>query len=231
MRCIIVDDERLAREGLEELVERTPFLEHCGSFGSAFKAMEFLNSNSIDLLLLDIQMPDMTGLELMKVLPSPPKVIFTTAYREYAVDGFELNAVDYLLKPISYERFLKAIQKVHTVGSTGQKEEAYIFVKSESSIVKIPLNEILFFETAKDYIFIHTTQKRYMTLVPLRQVEEKLPEEHFIRVHRSYVVGLKHITKMEGNLLFLGDKKVPISRRMKDEVYKRIVGNRLIERS
>ncbi len=231
MRCIIVDDEILAREGLEELVVKTPFLEHCGSFGSAFKAMEFLRENEVDLILLDIQMPDMTGLELMKVLVNPPEVIFTTAYREFAIDGFELNAVDYLLKPISYERFLKAVQKVMPNNKSKSTESDYIFVKCDGSIVKIPLKEILFIETAKDYIFIHTLHKRYMTLVPLRQVEEKLPNEHFVRVHRSYVVGLSHVNKMEGNLLHLGDKKVPISRRLKEEVYQRIVGNRLIERT
>ena len=228
--CIIVDDEPLAREGLEAFVKRTPFLKHQISFGSPFKALEYLRSHPTDILFLDIQMPDMTGLELMKVLQQPPKVIFTTAYREFALDGFELNAVDYLLKPISYERFLKAVQKALPAEKQPSNDADHIFVKCDGMIVKIPLGDILYIETAKDYVFIHTPETRYMALVSLRQIEENLPASSFMRVHRSFLVGLGHVEKMQGNRLHIRDKKIPISRPLRDEVYQKIVGNRLIER-
>lgn len=229
MRCIIVEDEPLARQGMEGFIRKTPFLEHVASFGSALKALAFMRTQPVDLLFLDIQMPDMTGLELMNALPDPPKVIFTTAYREFAVDGFDLNALDYLLKPISYERFLRAVQKTNQATPKSTSED-YFFIKSDGVMVKIPFSEIFFIETAKDYVFIHTLQQRHMALVPLRQLEEKLPTKQFIRVHRSYLINLARVTKIEGNLLHLGTHKVPISRRLKEQVYSIIIGNRLLER-
>ncbi len=230
-RCIVVDDEPLARQGIEGYIKRTPFLEHVSSFGTAFKALEFLRREEIDLLFLDIQMPDMTGLELIKVLNHPPKVIFVTAYREFALDGFELDAVDYLLKPISYERFLKAAHKALPPVQAERQDESHFFVKCNGLMVKIPFADILYLETAKDYVFIHTLQQRYMALVPLRQLEERLSSDQFMKVHRSYVVQISKVDKIEGSLLHLAEHKVPVSRRLRDEVYKRIIGDRLIERS
>ena len=230
VRCLIVDDEPVARKGIEEYIEKTPNLECVISLGSAHKALEYLEHNEVDIMFLDIQMPDMTGLDLMKVLNNPPQVIFTTAHREFALEGFELNAVDYLLKPISYNRFLKAVQKTLSKKIKASIQKDHIFIKCDGLIVKILLDEVLFIETAKDYIFIHTLNKKHLTLISLRQIQESLPEAKFMKVHRSYIVGLQHVEKIEGNLLYVKNHKIKISRLLKTEVYNRIIGNRLIER-
>lgn len=234
MRCLIIDDEPLARKGLEDFVNRTPFLQHLKSFSSAIEAMDFLRQNNVDIMFLDIQMPDMTGIELMEVLPDHPQVIFTTAHREFAFEGFELNALDYLLKPFSYKRFLKAVNK--TIGRkdenplSEEKTKPYIFVKANGMIVKIYIEDITHIETANDYVFIYTVHDRYMTLVSLKHIEAELPKNLFIRVHRYYLVGLRHVKKLEGNLVYVGDRKIKISRSLRNGVYDVIVGNKLIER-
>jgi len=229
-KCLIVDDESLARKGIEEYINKTPYLVCASSLGSAHKALEYLKENEVDILFLDIQMPDMTGLEFMKVLSNPPQVIFTTAHREFALDGFELNAVDYLLKPISYNRFLKAVQKTLALNTNTTSQKEAIFIKCDGLIVKILCDEILFIETAKDYVFIQTTKKKYLTLISLRQIQESLPACKFMKVHRSYVVGIQHVEKIEGNLLYIENHKIKISRLLKTDVYTKIIGNRLIER-
>lgn len=225
--CLVVDDEVLAREGIEAFILQTPFLDHVSSFGSAEPTLHFLKNHTVDLLFLDIQMPEMTGLELIKKIENPPQVIFTTAYREFAIDGFELNAVDYLLKPISYDRFLKAAKKA--VAAQSEKRD-HIFIKSNGMIIKILLDTILYIESAKDYIFIHTTNNKYLTLISLRQIELSLPGSKFMRVHRSYLIALKQVERIEGHQLHIGEQRIPISRPLREEVYKRIIGNRLIER-
>jgi len=229
-RCLIVDDESLARKGLEEYIEKSPNLECVSSLGSAHKALAYLKENKVDLLFLDIQMPEMTGLEFMKVLSNPPQVIFTTAHREFALDAFELNAVDYLLKPIAYNRFLKAVQKTLANNTEKSVQNEAVFIKCDGVIVKILCEEILFIETAKDYVFIQTRNKKYLTLISLRQIQESLPLSIFMKVHRSYVVNVQQVDRMEGNLLYLEQHKIKISRQLKKEVYERIIGNRLIER-
>ncbi len=232
MKCLIVDDEHLARKGLEDFVYRTPFLEHIASLPSAWSAIEFLKNHTVDIMFLDIQMPDMTGVELMHTLNHPPQVIFTTAHREFALDGFDLNAADFLLKPFSYNRFLKAVDKTLPSDTHNPKEgKPHIFIKSDGTIVKVLIDHITFVETAKDYVFVHTINDRYLTLVSLRQIEQELPDSKFMRIHRSYLVGLGHVKKLEGNLLYVGSHKIRISRTLRNEVYKRIVGNDLIGRS
>ncbi len=228
--CIVVDDEPLAREGIEGFIRQTSSLAHAGSFASALKAIEYLQGTKVDLMFLDIEMPDMTGLEMMNVLVRPPHVIFTTAYREFAVDGFELNAVDYLLKPISYDRFLKAVHKIQ-VAPTSDSTTDHIFVKCDGMIVKIPLKDILYVETAKDYVFIHTVHAKYMTLVSMRQLESTLPKSQFMRVHRSYLIAFQHVEKIEGNRLHIAGNRIPMSRNLREAVYECIIGDRLIERS
>ncbi|WP_394748969.1 LytR/AlgR family response regulator transcription factor [Spongiimicrobium salis] len=231
MKCLIVDDEPLARRGLEDFVEQTPFLEHIGSLPSAMEAMELLKQKTVDILFLDIQMPDMTGIDLLHAISSPPQVIFTTAHRKFALDGFELNAVDFLLKPFSYQRFLKAVNKVGEIESP--KEETikhHIFIKSNGMIIKIFIDAITYIETANDYIHIHTLDTKYLTLISLKHIEEELPKDKFIRVHRYYLVGVSHITKLEGNLIYVGETKIKISRTLRNKVYQSIIGNKLIAR-
>lgn len=231
-RCVVVDDEPLARKGVEDFIGQTPFLEHVQSFSSAIEALAFLKQHSVDILFLDIQMPDMSGIELMNVLSNPPKVIFTTAHREFALDGFELNVADFLLKPFSYSRFLKAVNK--TMKSSDQTKDAqakdHIFIKCEGMIVKVLIADITYVESAKDYVKIHTQENTYLTLVSLKQIAQELPKEQFIRVHRYYLVAFKYIDKLEGNLLYVNNNRITISRTLRNKVYGAIIGNKLIER-
>ncbi|MBS9463483.1 response regulator transcription factor [Flagellimonas sp. 389] len=232
--CLVVDDEPLARKGLEDFIDQTPFLEHVKSCSSAIEAKQFLKQNAVSIMFLDIQMPDMSGVELMQMLSNPPKVIFTTAHREFALDGFELNVVDFLLKPFSYNRFLKAVHK--TIALDAKKIEFkevkhHIFIKCDGMIIKVLIDTITYIETAKDYVKIHTVDTSYLTLVTLKQIEKELPKEKFIRVHRYYLVGLQHIVKLEGNLIYVAGHRIKISRALRNQVYETIIGNKLIERS
>lgn len=236
-RCLIVDDEPLAREGLESYVKKMPGLKLVGVCQSAFEALQYLQKEKIELLFLDIQMPDMTGLELIKALPAPPKVVFTTAYREFAVEGFDLNAIDYLVKPIPFDRFVRAVQKAQGALGLNIKAAAQeparadqIFIKSDGQIIKIPIQEIRYAESAKDYVFIYTETQRYMALLSLKQLEGNLPPELFFRVHRSYLVAIAAINRLEGYHLFIGETKIPISRSLHDDIYQRVIGGRLLER-
>ncbi|MDT7831777.1 LytTR family DNA-binding domain-containing protein [Flavobacteriaceae bacterium S356] len=230
-KCIVIDDEPLARKGLEDFITQTPFLMHVQSFSSAIEALTFLKEYSVDILFLDIQMPDMTGIELMQVLSDPPKVIFTTAHREFALDGFELDVADFLLKPFSYSRFLKAVYKTKESSPAAKNaSREHVFIKCDGMIVKILIAEITYIETAKDYVKIHTVDNTYLTLVSLKQIEQELPKEQFIRVHRYYLVAFKHIDKLEGNLLYINNQRITISRTLRNDVYEAIIGNKLIER-
>ncbi|AWX45172.1 putative response regulatory protein [Flagellimonas maritima] len=228
--CIVIDDEPLATEGLERYIRKTPFLEFICSFNSAKQARAFLQKNQVDLLLLDIQMPEMNGIELLKSLKNAPRVIFTTAFRKYAFEGFQLDAVDYLLKPIDYSRFLKSINKVFSLGGNQRSEEA-IFIKCDGIIAKILTKDILFAETAKDYVIIHTLEKKYMSLFSLKQLENYVPPNQFYRVHRSYLVNLTKVDKIEGSLLHIGPHKISCSKTTKDNVKSLILGDRLINRN
>jgi len=227
--CVVIDDEPLATEGLEKYVKQTPFLELVRSFNSSKKALSFLEQNSVDLILLDMQMPGMTGIELLKYLNNPPKVIFTTAYRKYAFEGFQLNAVDYLLKPIDYTRFIKSINKVLVQNNKGNNEES-IFIKCDGVITRVIISDILYAETAKDYVFIYTEKHRYMSLFSLKQLEAFLPSSQFYRVHRSFLANLSKVEKIEGNVLHIGTHKISCSRNAKEVVTSMIVGNRFIQR-
>jgi len=235
LRCIIIDDEPLARQGLEDYIADVDFLELMGSFRSAMEANSFLQENSPDLLLLDIKMPKISGLEWLQSLKNPPMVIFTTAYREHAVEGFELEAVDYLVKPISFQRFLKAVNKAKALSKgdqTHEKEEGndWFFIKEEQQFTKIRKTDILFVESLKDYVFIHTAEKRHMALLSLKQVEESLQGGHFMRVHRSYLVALDKVEAMEGNILRIGPHHIPMSKATREEVYQRLVAGKLWKR-
>lgn len=232
-RCIVVDDEPLARKGLEEFIDETPFLTLSKSFPSAVEALAFLKKHSVDILFLDIQMPEMNGIELMQILSHPPQVIFTTAHREFAVDGFDLNVSDFLLKPFSYQRFLKAVHKTMRESKEEANENTkkeHIFIKSDGMIIKVLIDAITYIETAKDYVKIHTIDETFLTLVSLKHIEQELPSKKFIRVHRYYLVALSHIEKLEGNLLYVKGQRIAISRNLRNEVYDAIIGNKLIER-
>jgi DNA-binding LytR/AlgR family response regulator len=239
MKTIIVDDEPLALEVLEEFIKKVPELKLIKKCNNAIEAGEALRKNEIDLIFLDIQMPQITGIEFVKSLTHPPKIIFTTAYSQYALDGFELNAVDYLLKPISFDRFLKAVNKAMTHGTSAAsdlEEELesgpdFIFVKADKKLIRVRYNEIQYVEGLKDYVIIKTDTGRIITLQTMKSLEEKLPTPTFMRIHRSYIVNLEKISAVVGNMVEVIEKGqpklLPIGKNYRDDLEKVINQNRL----
>jgi DNA-binding LytR/AlgR family response regulator len=235
MNVIIVDDEPLALEVIETYLENFPELILKGKCANAIEAFEALENEHIDLMFLDIQMPQISGIDFLKSLKNPPKVIFTTAFSNYALEGFELNVVDYLLKPFSLERFSKAVQKFKEIYLMNEKsitpeiEELpdYIFVKADKKLIKVHFEDIFFVEGLKDYVMLHTPSGRIVTLQTMKSLEEKLPSDTFIRVHRSFIVNLKLIELLESNSLIVKKKKIPIGKNYKDELFNIINQKRL----
>lgn len=231
IRCLIVDDEPMARKGLREYIADIPFLELAGECDSPVKALATLQTQPVDLLLLDIQMPRMTGLELLRSLPQPPLVIFTTAHPDYAVEGFELNVLDYLLKPVSFERFMKAVMKARAYLDTQQKKDAdYFFIKCDNRLEKINYEDMLFAEALQNYVAIHTAARKFTTYLTFKGVEEYLPADRFVKVHKSFIVAIDKITSIDGNELVIGQHHIPISRNLKDEVMEKILNKRYLKR-
>ena len=232
LKSLIIDDERIAREGLVSYVEKIDFLELTGTLSHALNASAFLQEHPTDLIYLDIQMPDLSGLEFLRTLSQPPMVIFTTAHRKFAVEGFELDAVDYLMKPISFERFLKASNKALQQKALKQTkpEEDYFFIKSGKQYIRIKFDEIAFVESAKDYVFIHTQDQRHIALLTLKQIEERLPSHKFLRVHRSFLVAIPAIDSIEGNRIKVNKHEIPISRNLQEHVFDQLINKRLWKR-
>ena len=235
MKCIIVDDEPLALELLEDFVSKVPNLELVSACSNAIEATSILQNNKIDLIFLDIEMPEFTGIEFIKSLDVKPLFIFTTAYSHYAIEGFNLNAVDYLVKPIPFHRFLKAVNRAQELYLLKKEENShstktlsslnFIFVKSDYENIKLNFADIKYFEGLKDYIKIFSTShKPILTLSNFKKIEEKLPEELFIRVHRSYIVSLKYINSVQRNRILIDGVRIPIGQNYKDEFLKRISG-------
>lgn len=231
IKCVVIDDEPLAVEVLVSFIERVPFLTLEATCSNGLDAMAVLQRRKVDLVFTDIEMPDFSGIEMIKSLEVKPLFIFTTAYAHYAVEGFSLNAVDYLMKPIPFHRFLKAVTRAQNllspsslIGFPLQNKEMqpeYIFVKSEYENLKINLCEIRYVEGLKDYIKIYTqSNKPILTLSSLLKFEEKLGKQHFMRVHRSYIVSLRHIHSVQRNRIIIGDKRIPIGTNYKEEFVK-----------
>ena len=232
LKCIIVDDEPLAIEVLESYIDKMDSLHLTGKFRNAIKAFDFLQSGGeVDLIFLDIQMPKLTGIDFLKTLKNPPKVIFTTAYREYALEGFELEVVDYLLKPISFERFMKGVAKVMeadhekpqiNIATTQSDEPPFIFFNSDKKMIKVFLHDILWVESIKDYVKIVTKEKQITTHQKISYMENKLPESEFIRVHRSFIVHISKIDSYSATEIELAGNSVPIGRNYKTDVMDRL---------
>jgi DNA-binding LytR/AlgR family response regulator len=221
INCIAIDDEPLALDIIRDYASKVPFLNLLQTFDNALDSIEFIKTNKIDLLFLDIQMEELTGFQLLNVLKEKPLVIFTTAYDSYAVKGFDLDAVDYLLKPISFERFLQAAEKVYdsrflkfhaSKGNSELSHEArnYIFVKTEYRMQRVNFHEILYIEGMKEYLLIRTPHEKILTLQSFKRMEELLPESNFVRVHKSYIVALDKIESIERNRIKIGDMLIPI---------------------
>jgi len=227
--CAITDDEPIARKGLQDYVSQIGYLSLEGVFDSAVGLNTFLSGHPIDLLFLDIEMPYLSGIELVQSLVRPPKVVFTTAYERYAVKGFELEIADYLLKPISFDRFLKAVNKVQALlEKEGAPEEAALFVKTDTKYERLLLEDIVYLEAMENYVAIHTGKGRILTHGTLRALLDKLPADRFLQVHKSFVVNTRKITHVEGNTLGVGPASIPIGRTLKDSVMEAVLRNRLL---
>ncbi len=225
IKCLAIDDEPLALMQISSYIEKTPFLESVALCQSAFEAMEYLANNDVDLMFVDINMPDLNGMDFVKSLVQKPQVIFTTAYSEYAIDGFQVDALDYVLKPISYNNFLKSANKAKTWFELNLKQNEIIkttqdslFVKSEYKLIRIFLSEIKYIESSNEYIQIHlVNDKPVTTLIRLKVIEEQLPKERFMRVHRSFIVNLDAVKVIERNRIVFDQKVfIPIGEQYKE---------------
>lgn len=246
IRCLVVDDEPLALHILEDYIAKVPFLELIKATTNPIEALTMVQEGNIDLVFLDVQMPELTGIQFLKIAGGKTKVILTTAYSQYALEGYELDVVDYLLKPIAFDRFFKAAQKAQGIIQPAVKAAApvaepiqqvqqqqqdfmndFIFVKSEYKIQKVYLHQILYIEGLKDYISIFTPTERIITLQNMKKMEETLPEKHFMRVHKSYIVALNKIDSIERSRIFIGDKVIPVGDTYRDQFFKVIDGKNL----
>ena len=226
MKCIAIDDEKLVLDLLVDNIKKVPFLQLVGRCKNAFEAAELLHSEKVDLIFLDIQMPGLNGLQFVKSLQSPPMIIFVTAYKEHALEGFDLDAIDYLLKPVSFERFLKACNKAYELfnlqkmPSYKEDDPGYFFVYVEYNQVKVTVTEILYIEGMKDYVKIFTTtsSRPIITKMSLKALEERLSHHRFIRIHKSYIVSAEKVTAVKRDLVCIGETELPLSSTYKPNV-------------
>jgi two-component system, LytTR family, response regulator len=230
INCMAIDDEPLALELIADYIGKVPYLQLVHTNTSAIEALQYLQQNKIDLLFLDIQMPDLTGLQVMKIIQNNCRVILTTAYSEYALDGYEHNVIDYLLKPISFDRFYTAAEKARAVFTKPVENPApvnlvtpgFIFIKTDSRLVKVNLEDILLVEGMKDYVAIHTEQDKLITLQSMRSMEESLPPQQFIRVHKSFIIAINKIDSIERNRIFIKQEVIPIGETYRELFFKLI---------
>jgi two-component system LytT family response regulator len=221
LKCVVVDDEPMAREIIETYIAKTPNLELVASCKNAAEVILFAQENEVDLFFLDINMPEISGLSLAKIIHKKAQIIFTTAYRKYAIDGFNLNVVDYLLKPIGFDRFLQAVQKV-LVSEVAENNNDFMFVRSDRKMVKIDFNAILYIESLSDYLKIFTKEKTIVIREKISSLEEKLPSKKFIRIHRSFIVSFKSISSYTNEFIEVNQKALPISRSYKESVLQKL---------
>jgi DNA-binding LytR/AlgR family response regulator len=227
--CMVVDDEPMARDVLRRYIEKIPTLQLAGECSNAIDALVFLQNNKVELIFLDIRMPELLGTEFVKSLRNPPKIIFTTAFKEYALDGYELDVIDYLLKPIRFERFLKAVNKAfpkkdeaQNNGSVNERKSGtdFIYLRVDRKLVKIILSEILYIESAKDYVKVFAKDKCYVTRQTISSVEAMLSGNEFMRIHRSYIIAVDKIKSLTNDLVEIGDTELPIGKFYKNNFLK-----------
>ncbi|NHM07282.1 response regulator transcription factor [Flavobacterium sp. CYK-4] len=235
LNCLIIEDERIAREGLKGYIDRIDSLILIGSFSNPLLALKVLKTEQIDLIFLDIRMPEISGITFLKTLSHPPAVIITTAYAHHAVEGFELNVTDYLLKPFSFERFLTAVQKVSSKTAPGnetalQLKDDFLFLRCENKIEKIFYNDILFVQAMENYVIIQTADRKYISYLTLKSVENQLPADQFVKVHKSYLVPIAKINTIEGNTIRINQYQVNFSRNNKEEILGLILKDKLLKR-
>jgi DNA-binding LytR/AlgR family response regulator len=239
INCIIIDDEPLARKGLKEYIADVNFLNLVGEFDNPLKATEAISRGDAQLLFLDIQMPKITGLDFLKTLKHAPPVIFTTAFPQHALEGFDLNALDYIVKPVSFDRFLKAalkakeyyeLRQINTTETNQTEFPDYFFIKADNKLVKIVYDEILFVEALQNYVMIYTADKKFISYLTFRSVEEYLPVAKFIKVHKSYIIAASKIDSIEANDIRIGQHHIPVSRNLKEEVMEKLLKGKFLKR-
>lgn len=234
IRCLIIDDEPLAQRVIERYIADIPYLEVAGKCSNAIEALELLHARGIDLIFLDINMPRLSGMDFLKALKNPPMVIITTAYAEYAIEGYELDVVDYLMKPFGFDRFYKAVSKAEDLlrsrasrpadlrEGESRREESYLFIKSSKKTYKVDLNEILYIEALGDYVKIFTTERMIVSYQSLKNIEAMLPPQSFPRIHKSFIIALSRIDLIEGNQVKIRDRLIPIGTNFKNDFEKLI---------
>ncbi|MES2285839.1 MAG: LytTR family DNA-binding domain-containing protein [Bacteroidota bacterium] len=227
MNCIIIDDDEMSRNALKHLVSQVSYLNLIGVYTKASESLTVLNDKSVDLMLLDIEMPDINGLEFIKTIKEPPLTIFVTSKKEYAIEAFEYSIIDYLVKPILLDRFFKAIAKSKEIFETYKKNDAtlgqdYLFVKVNGTIIKINMKEILWVEALGDYININTSEKKYTIHSTMKTVENKLGDDKFIRVHRSYIISISNINSIDDNIIVINKQLIPVGQVYKEKLIKRL---------
>jgi two-component system LytT family response regulator len=232
INCVIIDDEPLAMEGLANYVREVDFLNLAGVCENPLELLPLNDRQAVDLIFLDIQMPKMNGIEFLKILQNPPMVIITTAYPSYALEGFQLNVLDYLLKPITFERFFKAAIKARDyhkllTGDPAKQEQDYFFIKCGNKYEKICFDDILYVEGMQNYVTIYTVKGKYITMLSLKSMEEKLEGTAFIRVHKSFIAAINMIDGIEGGELFISGNRIPISRNHRELVMDRVLNKKL----
>jgi len=237
LNCLIIDDEPIARKGLEEHVQEIEFLNCIASCENALKASTYLNEQKIDLLYLDIHMPKVTGIDFLKSLKNPPLAILTTAYSDYALEGYTLDVIDYLVKPITFERFLKASQKAmefFQLKSNATKYSAsradYFFVRCDRKFEKVFFRDVSYVEGLQNYAVIHLHDRKLITYITLTSLENQLPKDEFLKVHKSFLISVPHVKAIEGDEIIIDEARIPISRNLREQVTHQILGNRLFKR-
>ncbi len=240
MNCIIVDDEPLAREAIQMLIEKTNNLHLMGSFNGPDAAAKFMRENEVDLIFLDIQMPGINGIEFAKIISKETFVIFTTAFSEFATDSYEVDAIDYLIKPVKLERFQKAVAKVEAYSKLLKADvqspniteitDDFFFVKADRKIVKIYFKNIYFIEGLKDYVVLHTEGQKIITAMNIKTIHEKLPKHPFVRVSKSYIINANHITSVDNNTVYIGTNEIPIGNIYRDSFFDEFVTKKILSR-
>lgn len=240
MNCIIVDDEPLAREAIQMLIDQTENLNLIGSFNSPVSASDFMMNHTVDLVFLDIQMPGTDGIDFAKTISKETLVIFTTAYSEFATDSYEVDAIDYLMKPVKAERFHKAVEKAqsyarllqaeHTSTKIEQIADDFFFVKADRRIFKVYFNSILFIQGLKDYVVMHTENQKVITAMNIKTIHEQLPKDKFVRVSKSYVINAKHIESVDNNTVYIGTHEIPIGSIYRDSFFEDFVTRKIVSR-
>lgn len=240
MNCIIVDDEPLAREAIQMLIDQTNSLDLIGTFNSSESASKFLLDNAVDLIFLDIQMSGVNGIEFAKTIPKETFVIFTTAFSEFATDSYEVDAIDYLIKPVKLERFQKGVDKAQTYYKLFNADyisnnienitDDYFFVKADRKIFKVHLNDILFIEGLKDYVVMHTENQKVITAMNIKTIHDQLPKNMFVRVSKSYIINAKKIDSVDNNTVYIGKSEIPIGNIYRDFFFNEFVTKRILSR-